>query len=56
MLNRKIIRAKQAKEWTENMQKNYVDEIHECIQNTRVYDGSVKNKVSMLKKSLLESR
>ena len=41
MLNRKIIRAKQAKEWTENMQKNYVDEIHECIQNTRVYDLSL---------------
>lgn len=41
MLNRKIIRAKQAKEWTENMQKTYADEIQECIQNTIVYDGNI---------------
>lgn len=40
MLNRKIIRVKQAKEWTENMQKNYADEIQECILNTKVYDGN----------------
>ena len=41
MLNRKIIRAKQAKEWTEKMQQDYAEEIQQCIKNTIVYDGNI---------------
>ena len=32
MLNRKIIREKQAKEWTEKMQQDYAEEIQQCIR------------------------
>lgn len=41
MLNRKIIREKQAKEWTEKMQQDYAEEIQQCIRNTIVYDGNI---------------